>query len=121
VLAAPIRQAGTMALSRDEAAAVLSALGSGTIVLCEGLGDDEATGIDPRSAGSQGGGTRRIRDFADAAAVAAAGPVILVVRVGRTPESGMTLAVTLLQEAGGTLAGTVAVCSSPREASRLWC
>jgi hypothetical protein len=74
-------------------------------------------------AGTQTRGTELIAlpavdDFATALA-ADGGPVVLVVRYGRTRRDALARAIRLLREAGSRVAGTIVVCERERQRSGL--
>jgi uncharacterized protein involved in exopolysaccharide biosynthesis len=121
VLSAPVSSGGTSSASPEEQAAVRGVLEGGAIVICRGLTSAEAAAVDPRGPDAELGGPILIRGYADAAAAAARGrQAVVAVRVGRTTEADLMSVCTLLREVGVTVAGTVAVCGSPGEATELW-
>ena len=121
VLATPLSRGGSTHFSAREQAAVRSVLADGAVVACRGLTSAETGSVDPRTAGPAQGESILVRGYAEAAAAAALGErAVLAVRVGRTSEADVSAVCTLLREAGVTVAGTVAVCGSTREAAELW-
>ena len=121
VLAAPLSRGGRAHYSANEEAGVRAVLGDGALVACRGLTGTETTSVDPRVTGDTPVGPIMVRGYADAAAAATQGVrAVLAVRVGRTSEADLWATCTLLRDAGVTVAGTLAVCGSDREAAELW-
>lgn len=62
-----------------------------------------------------------VHDFRDASALAnEAVPTVLVIEAGRTNREALRRAARLIEEAGGTVAGAVLVCTREKEARYAW-
>lgn len=119
---APLLAVWTDGLSPAEVDTIREATGGAcTLVACVGA-EAEAPSLAAGLVGAvRTAGPELVDGFAAAAAVARRGdPALLLVRVGATSETDLARVVALIREAGGTVAGTVAVCSSARAAERVW-
>ncbi len=115
VLAAPVARGGALMLGGEELRALLGSSGSArSFVLAPGA--EPWKDAVAREVGAPEGAVRGIAGFADALALADS-PAVIVVTAGRTPETAIRRIVSLLGEAGGSVAGSLVVCRSAREAS----
>ena len=117
VLAAP----ASVPTAADAQAIRDAAGGAGALVACRGTEAEAARVIGALGQGFEAGGVCTVAGFADAAALARDGRrCVLLIRVGVTGERDLANVCALVLEAGGSVAGTVAVCATDREARRFW-
>ncbi len=115
VLAAPVARGAGLMLQAEELRALLGAAGEPRwFIMAPGT---EAWGPSlARELGVPAEHMRVLAGYGDALAAAGA-PAVLVVAAGRTPEAAIRRVVDLLHEAGGSVAGSLVVCRTNREAS----
>jgi uncharacterized protein involved in exopolysaccharide biosynthesis len=117
VLATPVGRRASFPLTDAERSAIDAVATAPVLVPIAGA--ERWSAAAASSLGRDPSSVARVVDYASARA-AATSPAVLVVAAGRTSEHAVRRTVELIREAGGSVAGSIVVCRSAREAEGMW-